>query len=297
MGLRESLANDLRETLDPALYFERLGWESYPWQVAAIEALKAGSTRIHVVGARQCGKSTVVTGFPAYTSKSEKALSLIYAPSDEQAKDDIERVKEWIARDDSYPDLVLESMEHVRLPNGSLIKANTATEKTKRGKSMPRLLLFEEAAYIKDGLYKTVRPMLTRNPRCVLVAISSPNGKRGFFYKAASNPRWFRIVVKAPWEVRDRRIVPAPPEDAFRAQMAKLGIHGFYSPRHTDRDFMEEELEEHGEAWFRQEYLCEFVDAAGTAFRHTDIERAFGDVAPMRHVIDTEDIPVLEVVG
>jgi hypothetical protein len=131
----------------------------------------------------------------------------------------------------------------------------------------------------------------------VVIAISTPNGKRGWFHRAASNPRWFRIVVKAPWDIKDGAIVPAPPEAVYREQMGKLGIHGFYSPRHTDYDFMVEELEEHGGAWFRQEYLCEFVDPEGVAFRYTDIERAFADdLQPLRHIVETEDIPALEVV-
>ena len=46
--------------------------------------------------------------------------------------------------------------------------------------------------------------------------------------------------------------------------------------------FLEEEREELGEDWVRQEYLCEFVDVEGTVFQREIVEAAFDDeVAPM----------------
>jgi hypothetical protein len=264
--LLRSLALDLIDTLDPTAYFRRIGYEPYEWQIHVLDAIKQGHKSILIVGARQAGKSTLTAGIPAYISKSQKALSLIYAPSDEQSKDDLERVKEFIRADETYPKLVLESADHIKLPGGALIKANTSTAKTKRGKSMPRVILFDEAAMIEDELFGTVSPMLVKNPECIRIAISSPFGKTGWFYRASMDKEWFRVVVRAPWDVENDRIVPAEPENIFKARMLKQGIHGFYSPRHDDRDFMERELFEHGEYWFRQEYLCEFVDAGTQVF-------------------------------
>jgi hypothetical protein len=297
LSLRASLARDLIDSLDPASYLRRLGYDAYHWQVFVLEAIKRGWTRIHINGARQIGKTRITAGVPAFMSKSERALTLIYAPSDDQAKIDIEYVKEFIYRDESYPELVLDSIDHIKLPNGSFIKANTATAKTKRGRAMPRVIIFDEAAWTEDELYKTIRPMLTMNPRCILIAISTPHGRAGWFYRASRSARWLRLVVKAPWDIQDGVLVPASTEAVFQKLMAKQGIYGFYSPRHTDRDFMEEELEEHGERWFRQEYLCEYVEPEDAVFSYEDIERMMvGTAEPLKvgEIIEA-DIASLEV--
>ena len=298
-GSRNSLAVDLIEALDPREYLRRLEYDPYPWQVFTLERIRDGATRLLLLGARQGGRSTVTAGIPAYISKNEKALSLIYAPGYEQGIDDIERVKEFIYRDDSYPPLVLDAMEHVKLPNGSFIKANTSTAKTKRGKSKPRVIIFEEAAWIEDVLYKTVRPMLVMNPSCIVVGLTTPNGRKGWFHKAwAESTRWVKIMVKAPWEIEAGELVPAEPEKQFQKRMLARGIHAFYSPRHTDRDFMVEELEEHGETWFRQEYLCEFVEPEDQVFSYDQIDKIFTgrEVKPVEFgLVKERDVAALEV--
>jgi len=282
MSILTLVARDLIESLDPVEYIRRFDeLEPYEWQIFILNRIRAGDKRISIVGARQSGKSTIIAGVPAYVCKNEKALSLIYAPSKEQAEDDIMKVKEYINNDDSYPNLQLDSLEHVKLPNGSFIKANAATAKTKRGKSKPRILLFDEAALIEDPLYKTVRPMLTNNPNCILLLLSSPFGKRGFFYKTQSARGWLKVMVKAPWDIVDGKLVEAEPEKKFRARMLEKGIYGFYSPRHTDYAFMQEELGEQGERWFRQEYLCEFVETEDSAFAVEYIEAAARDYTPL----------------
>ena len=272
------MLHSLLDALDPKEYLTRLGFEPYRAQEFVLEKIQQGYKRIHINGARQSGKSTVTAGVPAYVAKTERALSLIYTPSDKQSKLDLEYVKDFIRRDDSYPSLLLDSTEHVKLPNGSYIEAHTSTAKTKRGRSMPRVLIFDEAAYIEDVLYKTIRPMLTQNPDCVVIALSTPNGRDGWFYRASESERWLRIVVKAPWDLDEySELIPAEPEEAFQKRMAEKGIHGFYSPRHKDKEFMLEELEEHGERWFRQEYLCEYVEPEDLVFDYDQIDKIFGN--------------------
>lgn len=41
--------------------------------------------------------------------------------------------------------------------------------------------------------------------------------------------------------------------------------------------FLEDEKRTMGERWFRQEYLCEFVDVNDSLFDRDVIERAFSD--------------------
>jgi hypothetical protein len=76
--------------------------------------------------------------------------------------------------------------------------------------------------------------------------MSTPCGKRGFFYDAWAHggERWTRMAVKAT--ECDR--IPA--------------------------DFLDDERAELGSAWFRQEYLCEFLDNGRSVVRKLQAHRA-----------------------
>jgi len=101
---------------------------------------------------------------------------------------------------------------------------------------------------VPDELYLAVRPMLAVS-RGRLVAMSTPFGKRGWWYEAWRNGgrRWKRVEVTA-------HECPRIPED-----------------------FLEEERRTMGEWFFRQEYLAEFLDADTQAFATDDIERMFSE--------------------
>jgi hypothetical protein len=75
--------------------------------------------------------------------------------------------------------------------------------------------------------------------------MSTPNGKRGFFYDAwaRGGPKWTRVRVPA-------------------TQCPRI------SPK-----FLEDERRAMGDRWFRQEYLCEFGEAEDGVFREESIER------------------------
>jgi hypothetical protein len=87
-----------------------------------------------------------------------------------------------------------------------------------------------------------------------LIAMSTPAGRRGWFYEASLSERWECLTVKAT-----------------------------ECPR-ISAEFLEEERATLGDLAFRQEYLCEFVDAAGVAFTGEDIDAVFGGMAPQRRV-------------
>ena len=84
--------------------------------------------------------------------------------------------------------------------------------------------------------------------------MSTPCGKRGFFYEA-----W--ISRAEDWE---RISVPA-------TQCARI-----------PKAFLEEERAVMGDWWFRQEYLCEFVDTDEGLFSRELVEAALvDDVEPL----------------
>src|SRR5262249_37138891 len=135
----------------------------------------------------------------------------------------------------------------LHLTNGSRVIALPSSEATIRGYSGAALLVVDEAARVTDGLYCSVRPMLSVS-RGRLLALSTPFGKRGWFWEEwDSARRWERVRITAD---QCPRISP---------------------------EFLAEEQQALGERWYRQEYLCSFEDTIDTVFREEDIRAAADD--------------------
>ncbi len=118
----------------------------------------------------------------------------------------------------------------LKLPNESRIIALPGQiQQTVRGFSALSLLIIDEAAQVTDTLYLALRPMLAVG-RGDLWLLSTPYGKRGFFYRAwtEGGDLWKRFTVPA---TECPRISP---------------------------EFLQEEREAGGARYFGQEYLCEF---------------------------------------
>jgi hypothetical protein len=122
-----------------------------------------------------------------------------------------------------------------------------------RGFSRVSLLLMDEAAQMADEQYFELRPMLAMGgpDGGALWLMSTPRGKRGFFYQAwASEEPWVRVSVPAT-----------------------------ENPRFSET-FLEDERRTLGDRWFRQEYLCEFVEMKDALFREEDLRAAFRENIP-----------------
>jgi len=122
-------------------------------------------------------------------------------------------------------------------------------EDTVRGFSAVSLLLVDEASRVEDELYDAVRPMLAVSNGSMWL-MSTPNGKRGFFWEEWSKggPEWKRVSVPAT-----------------------------ECPR-ISKEFLERErARAWREEWFRQEYMCEFLDSDDWVFPRELIEGAFSD--------------------
>jgi len=99
------------------------------------------------------------------------------------------------------------------------------------------MLVIDEAARVRDDLYRSVRPMLAVSGGR-LICLSTPYGKRGFFHKEWSQggADWARI------EVADDRIPRIKPE------------------------FLQEERRAMGLSYYRQEYCCSFESVEGLIY-------------------------------
>jgi hypothetical protein len=133
------------------------------------------------------------------------------------------------------------------LENGSRIVSLPGEESTIRGFSGVALLVVDEAARVPDPLYFAVRPMLAVS-RGRLVCLSTPFGKRGWFFDAwHSAESWKRTRITASECPR----IPAA--------------------------FLAEERLSLGPRWFAQEYECSFEDTVGAVFAYEDIQAALTD--------------------
>jgi hypothetical protein len=225
---------------------ERLGFEP---DAAQREVLEATAKRGILNCSRQWGKSTVAAAkavHRAYTVPG--CLVLAASPSERQSAALVRKAADMAARlgiprrgDGDNPISLL-------FPNGSRIVGLPGTDGTVRGFSAVSLLLIDEAARVQDSVYKALRPVLAVG-RGDLWLMSTPYGRRGFFYEAWAHggEDWKRVSVQGP--------------DCER----------------IDKGFLEEERESMGQAWFRQEYLCEFVDGAEAVFDRDLVEGALDD--------------------
>lgn len=273
-----SAMREIAYGLSRPLYVASLGFTPFEWQKAVLQSRHRRKT---INGARQSGKSTIVSAVPCHTAKYfPKSLNIILAPTEKQATEDILKVKDFISVDPTYPDIKSDSQDKIVLDNGSRIIVIPATERSARGYSNPRTLMLDESSRIPDVVYKSgVRPMLTDNPDCELFSISTPNGKQGFFYDSYTiSKRWEKYEIRSPWEVDQNdewNLIPYMDEAAFREDRAKHGIAAWYSPRHYTLEEQIENLEAMGKQQYMQEYCCEFVEQEDMVFSYDEIERAF----------------------
>ena len=256
----------------PGEYLRSLGFDPYRWQG---DILDSEATRIIVNGARQAGKSTLMSGLPCHKARfSPGSLSIIIAADEKQAVEDMGRVRGFMSTDSDYPEITRASDELVQLENDARVVVVTGTVKAARGYSHPQIIMLDEASRIEDEVYASgVRAMLTNNPGCRLIAISTPFGKLGWFYRAWTRDHWERYEVRAPWDIEGAStLVAAEDEVLFSKRCKAKGIRGYYSPRHLDWTEQQENLDEMGELWYRQEMMVEFVSTNQQAFDTEDVD-------------------------
>jgi hypothetical protein len=116
-----------------------------------------------------------------------------------------------------------------------------------------RLLVVDEASRVEDALYYSIRPMLAVSGGR-LVCLTTPFGKRGFFFDEWENGG-------ASWE--------------------RVKITAYDCPRISE-EFLEEERRALGDWWFSQEYLCEYRDTTDQVFSYDVVMSAINpNVKPL----------------
>lgn len=242
----EGMATDLRCALDPVAFaIERLRFTPDPWQA---RVMRSPAKRILLNCSRQAGKSTTTAIIGLHRAVYyPRSLVLLVSPSLRQSRELFGKVQDFLKAMDEQPNLDEDNRLSMSLVNRSRVVALPGDPATIRGFSAPSLLIEDEAGYVEDGLYRAIRPMLAVSAGC-LILLSTPNGRRGHFFKAwESEEDWQRIEVPAS---ECPRISP----EFLKAEHAALG-----------------------KTWYEQEYECRFVETIDQLFRYDDIKRALSD--------------------
>lgn len=245
------MARDLSRAFDPVLFASDCGLRPDPWQA---DLLRAMPKRSLLLCSRQSGKSTVTALSALWSAIYEApALVVLVSPSQRQSGELFRTVIGFHSRLDGAPRLTSESALRAELANGSRIIALPGTERTIRGIAGADLIVIDEAARVEDELLAAVRPMMATKAKGRLIALTTPAGKRGWFYEAwTSDTEWTRVKVAA--------------SDCPR----------------ISKEYLDEELRELGAMRFSEEYGLEFRDADEAVFPVAVIERAFTpEVVPL----------------
>jgi hypothetical protein len=240
------LARDLSLALDPVGLMNAMGFQPDPWQASI---LRSPARRALLLCTRQAGKSTVTGAIALHEAiYRAPALVLLLSPSLRQSSELFRKVADYFQALGAPVGTKEASALRLELENGSRIISLPGKEETIRGFSGVRLLVVDEAARVPDSVYYATRPFLAVSGGR-MVALSTPFGKRGWFHKewTEGGEGWERVRVTAP--------------DCPRI-----------SP-----DFLEEERRSLGEWWFKQEYMCEFVETSDQVFSFDAVQAALTD--------------------
>jgi hypothetical protein len=229
----------------PTQLMARAGLNPDPWQA---RLLRSPASRMLLLCSRQAGKSTVAAAVALQAALLRPgSLVLLLSPSLRQSGELYRKVVHLFAAWDRPVAVRAQSALRLELVNGSRIVSLPGDEATVRGFSGVALLVIDEAARVADALYCSVRPMLAVS-QGRLVVLSTPYGKRGWFYDEWQGPGdWERVQVTA-------------------AQCPRIAAA-----------FLAEERRALGERWYRQEYLCSFEDTLDAVFAAADIQAALSD--------------------
>jgi hypothetical protein len=244
------IQRDLLSALDP-VFFARIYLGIQPDERQS-DVLRCRAKQVILNCSRQWGKSTVCSILALHQAYYyPKSLVLVVSPTLRQSGELLRKILQYLPalglkkKSDGVNNLSLQ------LPNASRIVALPGHDATIRGFSGTSLLIIDEASQVSDTLYRSCRPFLAANKDGRLVMVSTPFGTRGFFWNEWERGKdWTRIKTPA---TECPRIPPG---------------------------FLEQERHSMGDAWFRQEYMCEFLENENTYLPRHWVEAAFSSEEP-----------------
>jgi len=237
---------DLLRALDPVAFSRHIGIEPDEWQA---DVLRYEGKRLLLNCSRQSGKSTIAAIKALHTGVYRpKSLILLVSPSLRQSQELFRKVKEGYERMEARPGLIEDNRLSLVLTNGSRIVSLPSDPATVRGFSSVDMILFDEASQAQDAFYYSVLPMLAVS-NGIIICMTTPYGKRGFFHREwmDGGDVWKRIEIPA---------TKCPRISAEELERQRRSL---------------------GSMFFRQEFMCEFVETIDTVFGYDMVQEAFSD--------------------
>jgi hypothetical protein len=210
------------------------------------EILRCAALRVIIVTSRQVGKSTIAALRALYLALTHpNSLILMIGPVGSQAGEILAKA-EYFAAELGLPirsDGVNE--RSLLLPNGSRLVARPAVANSLRGYSQARLIIIDEAAYVPEGTYRAMAPILATGQGALWV-LSTPNGPVGRFSEL--------------WHDRANGFT-------------RFSIPAAECPR-LSPEFLAAERRLYGDLYFAQEYECQFLSAGVQLLTRTQLTQA-----------------------
>jgi len=242
----------LRATTAPDVCPDAVAWArtalGFEPDAVQREILACDAKELMLCCTRQFGKSQI-TAIKSlhFALRNPGSLILVAAPSARQSA-------EWMLKTQALLNRLgmVARGERVgyglKLPNGSRLVSLPGKSTNIRAYSAVSLLIFDEAAYIKDDIYQALVPMLAVSGGA-LWQMSTPNGQTGFFYEdwQREDGTTARFRVTAP----ECRRIPAAFLERCRLRL--------------------------GEVAFKRDYLCEFAPSAIQFFTRELIDGCLTD--------------------
>lgn len=206
--------------------------------------LDADTKRLILCCNRQWGKSTVIALKALHHAiRHPKCSIVVLSRSEKQAGELIAKVIDF-AVTAGFPGRRVRGYEYsLQLPNGAKIYAIAHSTETGPSRTAG-VLIFDEAAIVKDNVFSLTLPFVARTGGAVWI-LSTPRGQSGFFYNFwhDKDPQWTRVFST----VDDCPEIPKEFIDLHRRGAPHL---------------------------FRQEFYCEFTPAPGRLISRERLQQA-----------------------
>ena len=242
INVTRAALQDLSLAINPVKFARKLGFNPNPWQA---DFLLSTHPRIIMNCPRGAGKSILTAVIALHHALyMPNAFILMFSKSERQSMELFKKTIDFykLLETDLSLSPKAESAHRLELKNGSRILSLPSSTETIVGYHDVTLLIIDEAALVKDELYQRARPML-HHQTGRLILLSTPFGRRGFFYEEwrdfETNPDtvWHGITVTT--------------DDC----------------PHMSPEFLAEERVKLGERVYRSEYECSFESDATAMFK------------------------------
>lgn len=193
-----------------------------------------------IIGPRQCGKTTIIAIYILwYMIFNPDRCVAITSHKLDAAKEILGRIREMYCNLPEFikPVASINNNETLKFENHSCLITTSCSWRSIRGRSVD-LLILDEAAFMKksdfDNFLMSVFPTQAGCPDSQMIMISTPHGIDHGFYEIwtrALEERNSFIPSKIRWDCTPGR----------------------------DDEWKERMIRDYGQAFFKQEYACEFI--------------------------------------